>query len=332
MQKQTSLYIPAPCHEDWNKMIPTQQGKFCGSCNKQVVDFSLMSDNQVLNFLSQQPGKLCGRFDAKQLQRPLIETKIKKKKSWWMAAFMPLLLLNKNHYSAKSILLKSDTSINLSEPDNATMGIILEDLVSQVTIKGKIVNENDQPIAYATVMQKGTRNETVSDSIGNFSIGINSNDSMIAIVASSAGYETIEKQVKLINTTAVTITMKMNKYELNGEVVIVAGGISSYTSIKPIDTIATAVRKILNISTFKIYPNPALKGSTIHLEIKQAGEYQLQLLDNQSRLMKAEEINTDSEKSTALITIPSNIATGVYYLRLISQQTKKSYTEKIIIQ
>ena len=44
MQKQTSLYIPKPCHEDWNKMTPTQQGKFCSSCSKQVIDFSLMSD------------------------------------------------------------------------------------------------------------------------------------------------------------------------------------------------------------------------------------------------------------------------------------------------
>lgn len=54
--QQTSLYIPKPCHEDWNKMTPTQQGKFCGSCNKQVIDFSLMNDVQILNFLSHQPG------------------------------------------------------------------------------------------------------------------------------------------------------------------------------------------------------------------------------------------------------------------------------------
>ena len=80
MQKQTSLYVPTPCHEDWNSMTPTQQGKFCASCCRQVVDFSLMSDQQILNFLSHQSGKLCGRFEAEQLQRPLAETKIKKKK------------------------------------------------------------------------------------------------------------------------------------------------------------------------------------------------------------------------------------------------------------
>ena len=40
-------------------------------------------------------------------------------------------------------------------------------------------------------------------------------------------------------------------------------------SINIIDTIKTAVKKTLNISAFKIYPNPAIKGNTMHLEIKQ---------------------------------------------------------------
>jgi len=82
MQKQTSLYIPTPCHEDWNKMTPNQQGKFCASCCKQVVDFSLMSDNQSAALLSHQPGKLGGRLGADRLQAPLFATKMKKKKSW----------------------------------------------------------------------------------------------------------------------------------------------------------------------------------------------------------------------------------------------------------
>ena len=51
MQKQTSIYIPKPCHEDWNTMTPTQQGKFCSACSKEVIDFSLMSDNQILIYL-----------------------------------------------------------------------------------------------------------------------------------------------------------------------------------------------------------------------------------------------------------------------------------------
>ena len=93
MNKGTSLHIPTPCSEDWNKMSPTAKGKFCDVCSKQVIDFLLMSDQQILNYLSQQTGRLCGRFSPDQLARPLVETKINKKRSWWLAMALPFTLL-----------------------------------------------------------------------------------------------------------------------------------------------------------------------------------------------------------------------------------------------
>ena len=58
----------------------------------------------------------------------------------------------------------------------------------------------------------------------------------------------------------------------------------------------------------------------------------MQLLDNQSRLMQTEEINADTKNAITQIQLQSNIASGMYYLRLINEQTKKQYTEKLIIQ
>ena len=48
MKKETYLHIPEPCHEQWDKMSPAQQGRFCQQCSKTVVDFSTMTDQQVL--------------------------------------------------------------------------------------------------------------------------------------------------------------------------------------------------------------------------------------------------------------------------------------------
>ena len=330
MQKQTSLYIPKPCHEDWNKMTPIQQGKFCASCNKQVVDFSLMSDNQILNFLSNQSEKLCGRFDAEQLQRPLVETKIKKKKSWWLALTMPLLFLFDRSNAQKNIPEQIDTAISPTvkrQPE--IMGKLVYHPLKQITVSGKVVDENNEPLAYVSVIQKGFVEGTTTDSLGNFSINISSYEDSITLAASYIGYETIERTIQSSEKN-INITMKLQPAAL-GEIVVV-GYTVRYESVKPIDTVKTAIKKILSIPAFKVYPNPAIRGSTIHLEIKQAGEYQLYLLDDQSRLIKAEEINIDSEKSSTSITIPSNIAAGIYYVRLIDEQKKKSYTEKIIIQ
>src|SRR5471030_2658656 len=88
-----SIHIPEPCHEDWQQMTPVDKGRFCQSCAKQVVDFSVMSDQQILNYISNAPGKLCGRFANDKLQRPLLPAKPEKKKMWWIAAMMPLMMV-----------------------------------------------------------------------------------------------------------------------------------------------------------------------------------------------------------------------------------------------
>jgi hypothetical protein len=346
MQKQTSIYIPKPCHQDWSKMTPTQKGKFCSACNKQVVDFSLMSDNQVLNFLSHQQGKLCGRFDAEQLQRPLIETKIKKKKSWWMALIMPLLFLfdkseaQKNKTTGDTVysmsgstknlpeLLKNKMAINEPGKFTGTMGMIAPITTKQITITGKIVDENNEPLVGATVNQKGTRHATFTDTAGNFIINISGNTDAVTIVASFIGYEPVEKKIEK-NQSNTYIQMKMHAVTM-GDVVVVGYTVRP-KPVKSIDTVKTAVKKLFG-SMYKIYPNPVTNGSLINLQIKNAGHYQMQLLDNQSRLVQAEEVNIDGNNSTTSIQLPSNIAAGIYYLRLIDEQKKKSYTEKLVIQ
>jgi hypothetical protein len=63
------ISIAEPCHENWDAMTPNKQGAFCHSCVKDVVDFSNKSLEEIKNFFSKpQTGKVCGRFEEKQLQ------------------------------------------------------------------------------------------------------------------------------------------------------------------------------------------------------------------------------------------------------------------------
>ena len=65
-----TISIPKPCFENWDNMIPGEQGRFCNSCSKTVVDFSVMDDAQVQQYFIANYGKqLCGRFKNTQLQR-----------------------------------------------------------------------------------------------------------------------------------------------------------------------------------------------------------------------------------------------------------------------
>jgi len=55
-------------------MTPNEQGRFCTSCAKTVIDFSVMSDEAVRQyFISNYEQKICGRFKNIQLQRIVID-------------------------------------------------------------------------------------------------------------------------------------------------------------------------------------------------------------------------------------------------------------------
>lgn len=62
------IYIPEPCHENWATMTPNEQGRFCGSCQKTVVDFTNFTTQDIQNYFAKHFGqKVCGRFNHQQL-------------------------------------------------------------------------------------------------------------------------------------------------------------------------------------------------------------------------------------------------------------------------
>ena len=69
-----ALSIAKPCHENWDEMFPGERGVYCSSCHKNVIDFTSMPDDEVLDYFQQRKGEpLCGKFRNDQLNRPLIE-------------------------------------------------------------------------------------------------------------------------------------------------------------------------------------------------------------------------------------------------------------------
>lgn len=60
--------IPSPCHEDWEKMKIGLTSRFCESCTKDVMDFTKMSRQEILEYLLENQGKrTCGRILPSQL-------------------------------------------------------------------------------------------------------------------------------------------------------------------------------------------------------------------------------------------------------------------------
>ncbi len=65
------IEINKPCHENWDAMTPNEKGAFCMVCQKDVIDFSKQTLDEIKNFFANLPksNKVCGRFKKAQLKQ-----------------------------------------------------------------------------------------------------------------------------------------------------------------------------------------------------------------------------------------------------------------------
>jgi hypothetical protein len=62
------LRIENPCHENWDKMLPDEKGKFCLSCQKAVYDFTQKTKEEIIDFFRGRQFKpVCGRINTVEL-------------------------------------------------------------------------------------------------------------------------------------------------------------------------------------------------------------------------------------------------------------------------
>ena len=74
MERKYKLTIPEPCTESWDKMTPKDNGRYCISCSKTVIDFTSMLPDEVQHFFIQnQNQNICGRFKNSQLETITIQ-------------------------------------------------------------------------------------------------------------------------------------------------------------------------------------------------------------------------------------------------------------------
>lgn len=83
--KSIQISLTQPCHEDWEKMTPREQGRFCDSCQKCVVDFTGFSDEELYRYIATHKGRnLCGRFNNTQLGRQVFKPQTRRKYFQWV--------------------------------------------------------------------------------------------------------------------------------------------------------------------------------------------------------------------------------------------------------
>lgn len=331
--KKINLSIPQPCHEDWNKMMPLEKGRFCNSCNKTVIDFTNMNDRQLAEFFKKPVNSACGRFQPGQLNRNIL---IPKKRIPWVRYFfqftLPAFLISMKAGAQKNRPIVGDTTIctNVSSEEK-TIGKIGFMAVEKKPadrikeIQGKVIDDKGLAVPFATVLIKGSPNGTICDKNGIFKLSVKDQRNII-LVANAVGFTGSEIHVS--ESKDVTIVLGGTVMSL-GEVVVV--GYVRRKLVKPIPLI----KKIFDpaFTKFSVYPNPVQNGSSfkIHLKKIEKGAYIISVIGNNGQIVQATEANIENKNQVLDFNL-KEVAAGNYFVRLTNKKTGKDFTEKIIVQ
>ncbi len=132
-QSPIQFTIPEPCHVPWKGMTPVDQHqRHCSSCERVIVDFTKMSDDELMLHFRHSGGNTCGRFSKSQLNRPFfpLPEKTEKAKWWRVLALIPLTLFGKSvkgqNDSAQVIVLAPDSTAFVQQNDSLENNIAIE--------------------------------------------------------------------------------------------------------------------------------------------------------------------------------------------------------------
>jgi hypothetical protein len=312
MPKNLQLRIDDPCSEKWDQMRPKEQGRHCSSCKKTVVDFTLMSDREVIDWFAKPKESVCGRFLGGQLNRELTPQPERKngRLGWWS-------------YLLTGLLMSLEVSAQ-TRPDSPA--VARHD--NRDTLRGRLVDaDNGQPVSYASITT-APMHGYIADPEGYFVIPRKAIPDRHTLTISAIGYRT--SVIDVVKTwkddQQQIIPVVRMEQTLMGDVVIVAGKVS--TSKKPV----TTPKKTTTIA-LTLYPNPVARGAslTLSVQLDEPGTYTVQLFSLSGIPVSTMEVEGDTKPKNISMDIPATLAAGTYFVRLSHPAVKKVYTQQVVV-
>ena len=174
--KTIALHIPEPCHENWDSMSPTEQGRFCNSCEKEVVSFANKTDAQIVAYFKNAPTKVCGQFRPEQLrtytlpQQSLVSPRFRA----LTVGSLLSVLTGTAVYGQQPHQELQIFELPIPDSEFQLLGDVqVESTDSEHEVIGQIIDQHTgKGLPGATVQIKDAHNVTVTDREGHFSLSI----------------------------------------------------------------------------------------------------------------------------------------------------------------
>ena len=172
MKNAIRISVKKPCTEKFENFSKTPAGGFCGSCQKEVIDFTTMTSKELLKHFNNTKEVTCGRFKPSQLKThgSIMNTKTNTSfasRGIAVMGFSLLSLCGVSNMQAQEVAgndKTTPTELNILG-EAVVMGKIA---IEKYTVSGTVIDEENLPLAGVNVVLKGSTEGIVTDLDGKF--------------------------------------------------------------------------------------------------------------------------------------------------------------------
>lgn len=172
-QRQYKIQIQQPCRQNTADLTRREKGFFCRHCDKVILDFAAMSDEQLIDFLSRKhEGEICGVFSPQQMEKVYVMGQSRSRTS---PSKLNLLLAG---LLSLRLSVEAQQKTTLSGTQTARQSSYKKPPVSALPLKGKVMNrQTKQPLSAAIHIYAdrfGTQliDSLACDSSGHYAVAI----------------------------------------------------------------------------------------------------------------------------------------------------------------
>jgi hypothetical protein len=225
MKRSVKLSISKPCSEKFSNFYPTEIGGYCDSCKKEVIDFTQMSERDILKHLDNELGKTCGYFRNVQIKTysTPVTSDFKQKVNYLgtrIASFILLSFLSISKSQAQEIEQSPTMQVHLDKNSLQDHDSIL--INGEYEVTGILVDKNtNEPLPFANVMLKDSGTTTMTDMDGRFKFPhpLKTGDKL---VFAYVGYRPVQVEIttNALSTLYIKIELDDTEMTIMGEVMV----------------------------------------------------------------------------------------------------------------
>jgi len=203
------ISIPQPCHENWNEMLPEEKGRFCLSCQKCVLDFTQLSDEEIITNIPK--SNQCGRFSNQQLER--INQRLKEKNQIHLPRIFRYSAFIAGLGLSGSIVAQEKEKIEIIDNNIIDIPNLISD---SILLKKQVIDIYGIPLSDVSVQLKNSKLEAFTDEDGFFELLIPKNEETIIAITDYMGDHQEFKLLEIKEKEIIFDTKEIELFRVGG--------------------------------------------------------------------------------------------------------------------